>query len=360
MHKRVHLAIGALLIVIVMATVLVTSRRPPEIRLLREQEFVRGQTWRWVLQLDSHDGEDLVWRVHARSGTDIQSRLVRGEKGICEVWIYPGFPTAIDVLVTASREGRELATRSLGRIEPVVERFEVRADPYLIASVESSEVVVRGDPKGSAGILPSLKLVRTDRAVFGGEPTPARWTTDGGWEWRRRVPYAEFVEAVELELHAVGSVRHRFVVDGPSLESAPTGLTVVNARPQRIVSDHGLALLLPAQRTPSPREAIAELRLVSDEPLAIVLPPRIVAPPASELGLAGWRVGLLPEPRRVVVPGSAPAGVPRALPDESPKWGPLPPLTLELATPPPSEPLPPRRLALSIVHSIRQNRANTP
>ncbi len=343
-QRRAFMIVGLLLVVLAVAVII--TRRPPEIVVIESENLVPGETWSAVVRLRGHDGDAVSWRCTDQDGTRVDARIVRGENGVCKVWIYPGVARPTDVFITARADRSDLATRFLVHIEPYTAKLEGQADPKVVAVAEGPELVIRGAASGS---VPVLRLIRTDRGEFRSGPSSSRQTSDGGWEWRCRVPNLVHASEVEVELSFHGPVRHHLTISGLFLELGQPAPTVFNPRAQRIASDQGLVLTVPKQRTPGPREGVAMLTLIGEEPLTLTELPRLASPSPSSLGVSSFRINLLPEPIRVELQGSpGGGGVPsgRVAPL---KPGPLPPLTVELFTPQAGEPLSPRSLVLPIV-----------
>ena len=310
----------------------------------------QGLAWQATVRLAGFEGDDVEWKVTDGDGKPIEALVRQVADGTWSVDVYEGFEKPLAAFLSASVAGRPVANRGIGKLEPHSEQIRVGPHPFVSAALEGSELVVRAGDDWPSGTLPSIRLVRTNRARFSGGLLPASWRREGGWEWRRRIPYPSGVQAVEIELLENGQVRNQFPIGGLSLQMTGNLPVVHAATPSVVRSKQGLEIVVPTQSTASSRGDEAALRVLAEDRLTLEYEPTIVSPSASSLGLRVWRVQLQPEPEYSLPPDAGPRQSPNlSTTGDSGPWrtGPLPPLVLELMLAPAQTPPPPRLIALA-------------
>ena len=302
---------------------------------------------RVVVQWPGREVQDYHWSVVDQDEVQVAARCrpTGGNKLLVEVphgFVEP----LVGLRLQARGDGETLASVNLGDLKPY--RAPLRPQRSSTAAyVDGSELVISGS---DAFALPSVRLVRTDRAMFSESLfSPAEWSESGQWVWRKQVAHAEDIEAVEVEVVEDGPVRHAFLLSGLTLDADGLRPVIRASAGQSILTYHGIQLLLPEQNTLSGRDGVAEIQLRAESRLRLVELPKVIEPSADRFGLRAWVVRLEPTPTRIAGPqGSTGSGVSSVAPSRGPRTGPLPPLRVSFQTPPPTDPLPPRRLTLSV------------
>lgn len=324
------------------------SRARTPIQIVSSELPGPGLGLRVVVQWPGREVQDYHWRVVDQDEVQVAARCrPRGGNELL-VEVHHGFvEPLVGLRLQARRDGVTLAWVNLGGLHPYRASLRARQSSTLSAHVDGSELVITGY---EAFALTSVRLVRTDRAMFSESPfSAAAWSGSGPWVWRKQVAYAEDIEAVEVEVVEDGPVRHGFTLSGLTLDAVGLRPVIRASASQSFLTYHGIQLLLPEQNTLSDRDGVAEIVLRAESRLRLVELPKVIEPPADRFGLRAWVVRLEPEPIRVATPrGSTGSGVPSATTTVGPRSGPLPPLQVSFQTPPLADPRPPRHFTLSV------------
>lgn len=310
-----------------------------------------GSLWSGSVKLSRFEGDGVRWTVTDQHGEPIEAYTRQRGNGWWLIEIPNGLVRPVEAHLNAHVDGRIVDRRRLGNLIPKLETISVDAEPALAATINGSQLVVRAGRDWPTGRLPELRLLRTNAGTSVGGLSWAKWTDDGGWEWRWRIPHAANVHTVEVEVREWGPTRHLFEFRGVNLVRTPERTVVTVSRPIEAKSSLGVLLVLPPQQSASDRADRAKLLVNADRRFRLVHSPSVIHPAPADFGLTRWDVQMDPEPEYAVPEGTG-AGIspntPRHGTSEPHESGPLLPLTLELMVAPDAHVPPPRVIGLAV------------